>query len=69
MAAPAGGAAGRAPFAEAGGTPLPDPDPDPDPDPSNALVTIFRALVTSLGITQTVLPSPCASCGSVCRYW
>ena len=27
------------------------------------------AEVTSLGITQNVLPSPRASSGSVCRYW
>src|ERR1700689_4658650 len=38
-------------------------------EPSNALVAILRALGTPLGITHTVLPSPCASCGSVCRYW
>ena len=27
------------------------------------------AVVTSLGITQNVLPSDWASCGRVCRYW
>ena len=37
--------------------------------PPNAEVTAFSAVVTSLGITQNVLPAPLASCGSVCRYW
>src|SRR6516225_5199295 len=39
------------------------------PGPPNAAVTAFSAVVTSLGITQNVLPAPAASCGSVCRYW
>ena len=34
-----------------------------------AEVTAFSAVVTSLGMTQNVLPAPLASCGSVCRYW
>src|SRR5205823_14310888 len=27
------------------------------------------ARVSSLGITQTLFASPCAICGSTCRYW
>ena len=37
--------------------------------PPKALATDRSAVVTSLGMTQNVLPAPCASCGSVCRYW
>ena len=37
--------------------------------PPKALATDRSAEVTSLGMTQNVLPAPCASCGSVCRYW
>ena len=37
--------------------------------PPKALATDRSAGVTSLGMTQNVLPWPCASCGSVCRYW
>ena len=40
----------------------------PSDDPK-AELSIFSAPVSSLGIIQTVLPSPWASCGSVCRYW
>ena len=36
--------------------------------PPKALATERSADVTSLGMTQNVLPAPCASCGSVCRY-
>src|SRR5208282_1991015 len=36
--------------------------------PPKALATDRSADVTSLGMTQNVLPAPCASCGSVCRY-
>ena len=36
--------------------------------PPKALATDRSADVTSLGMTQNVLPWPCASCGSVCRY-
>jgi hypothetical protein len=36
---------------------------------ANACATPASAEVTSLGITQNVLPSPRASSGSVCRYW
>ena len=28
-----------------------------------------RARVSSLGITHTLFASPCAICGSTCRYW
>ncbi|MGX1122507.1 hypothetical protein RKD37_007870 [Streptomyces ambofaciens] len=31
--------------------------------------TPWSAEVTSLGMTQNVLPEPCASCGSTWRYW
>ena len=34
-----------------------------------AFETPCRAEVTSLGITQNVLPGPLASSGSICRYW
>ena len=40
----------------------------PAPGP-NACAMPDSAEVTSLGITQNVFPWPCASCGSVCRYW
>ena len=36
---------------------------------AESALSIFSAVVTSLGITQNVLPWPWASCGSVCRYW
>ena len=73
---PAGTAAVEAPestaveWAAAGLSALGLRGADPSsPDPPNAAVTAFSAAVTSLGITQNVLPAPAASCGSVCRYW
>jgi hypothetical protein len=35
----------------------------------DALLRVLRAVVTSLGITHTVLPWLCATCGSACTYW
>src|SRR6516225_10946554 len=57
------------PAAEGLSAPEPRPAGASSPGPPNAAVTAFSAVVTSLGITQNVLPAPAASCGSVCRYW
>ena len=39
------------------------------PGPSTFSLRRPRACVSSLGITQILFASPCASCGSICRYW
>jgi hypothetical protein len=63
-----GGGAGGADSEAGDGAPSPA-GAAPAPEPPNVDPICPSARVNSVGMTQILFASPCASWGSICRYW